>query len=352
MNPIKPIYDYLILSYIPSFYKINLFNEISKKANIKVLFVSENYTEREKSFVEGKHHYNYSIISKGNIENRNILATSLRIIKEIQSTSYKKLIISGWDLPEFWVASSISPTQKNCLIVESSIKDSSTSPTKTLMKKIFLNRISTAFASSESSKALLDKLSFKGKILITKGVGIINKNQHCLKIKKPYTGSFIFVGRFVQEKNLLTLVKVFNSIPHLKLTLLGDGPLRQKLVKIAKSNIAFHPMVPNIQVFKFLKKIDFLILPSTKEPWGLVVEEALYCGIPVIVSQNCGAKDLITHGENGYIFNPSKPTELKNLLTNITGATYNKMTEKQYCNIIDKKDKHQINSYLRALKHE
>lgn len=50
---------------------------------------------------------------------------------------------------------------------------------------------------------------------------------------------------------------------------------------------------------------DILILPSYHEPWGLVVNEAMAAGLPVIVSNECGSSlDLVRDGENGYVLSP------------------------------------------------
>jgi glycosyltransferase involved in cell wall biosynthesis len=52
-----------------------------------------------------------------------------------------------------------------------------------------------------------------------------------------------------------------------------------------------------------MRSCDALILPSRDEPWGLVVNEAMTCGVPIIASDICGCvDDLVFHGRNGYIF--------------------------------------------------
>jgi 1,2-diacylglycerol 3-alpha-glucosyltransferase len=52
-------------------------------------------------------------------------------------------------------------------------------------------------------------------------------------------------------------------------------------------------------------------LPSVSEPWGLVVNEAMACNLPVIVSNRCGCvDDLVEPGANGFIFDPACPDEL------------------------------------------
>ena len=52
------------------------------------------------------------------------------------------------------------------------------------------------------------------------------------------------------------------------------------------------------------------MLPSTFEPWGLVVNEALAAGLPVLVSEACGCVPELVDTKNGYVFNPNKQDEL------------------------------------------
>jgi glycosyltransferase involved in cell wall biosynthesis len=56
---------------------------------------------------------------------------------------------------------------------------------------------------------------------------------------------------------------------------------------------------------------NVLVLPSTSEPWGLVVNEAMACGLPVIVSDRCGCvADLIDDGKTGFVVDPAHPDQL------------------------------------------
>ena len=70
-------------------------------------------------------------------------------------------------------------------------------------------------------------------------------------------------------------------------------------------------------------KSDIFILPSMSEPWGLVVNEALLCGLPVIVSNKCGsAPELVKDGKNGFTFNPESRSELEDLMLGFIDNNY------------------------------
>ena len=74
---------------------------------------------------------------------------------------------------------------------------------------------------------------------------------------------------------------------------------------------------------------DVLVLPTTYEPWGLVISEALACGLPVITSALAGAADLITSGKNGILLqNPRSVMELAQALHNVVRRkTLNEMKQ-------------------------
>jgi glycosyltransferase involved in cell wall biosynthesis len=142
------------------------------------------------------------------------------------------------------------------------------------------------------------------------------------------SNNFIFVGRLIAFKNLPAFLTAFaeaqKQSPNADkwgIILLGDGPEREPLAKQIQQlsltdAVKLLPGRPWFQVPDVLALSDVLVLPSLSEPWGLVVNEAMTCGLPVIVSNRCGcAHDLVHQGENGFVFNPDQPTELTQYLT-------------------------------------
>jgi glycosyltransferase involved in cell wall biosynthesis len=85
----------------------------------------------------------------------------------------------------------------------------------------------------------------------------------------------------------------------------------QEAAESGLSGIRFMGGMPWHEVPTYLAQADVLILPSLSEPWGLVVNEAMVCAMPVIVSRNCGCvDDLVRHGQNGFSFKAQKVEEL------------------------------------------
>jgi glycosyltransferase involved in cell wall biosynthesis len=311
-------YDIIYLTNIPAFYKINLFNRIVENRKIFVVFIEDNSRDRNDDFVKGDRNFDYVTL-----DGKNIMSQILIIKKLLRRLNYQVLIIDGWDYVLYWFSAFMSPKKKNAVVVESSIFDSQTSGLKGLFKKIYLSRISKSYASGTSQKQLLHALRFKGSIVITRGVGIFNFNKQPTYCPKEEIKNFIFVGRLSSEKNLEFLIQTFNKLPEYNLNIVGYGPLESKLKKIAFPNVKFHGAIDNTLLQSFYNENDALILPSISEVWGLVVEEALNNGLPVIVSDKVGcAGEILIPEYNGIIFSLSEDQSLKEAIIKMADVEY------------------------------
>lgn len=341
------MYDYIIVTHIPAFYKVNLYNELAKKLKIFVVFIASNTNEkRADDFTTLQNaNFSYELLSDGDFQSRDVKSNIKKLKTIFKNNEYRRLLVSGWDLKEFWYLVMFYPKSKNCLALESTILESTPKGFKGWIKKVLLSRISTVFASGNLHVELLKALSFKGNIKITKGVGIINKPTF-EKVKKEYQKRFLYVGRLSSVKNLETLIKVFNQLPNHHLTLIGDGEEKEHLKSLANQNISFEPPIENSKLqIEFLNH-DIFILPSISEPWGLVVEEALYFGQPVMVSKNCGSVELVKSEGNGYVFEPMDMEEIKSLILGVDDVVYQKLVDGVSGFSVDEKDVGQVESYI------
>ena len=311
-------YDTIYLTNLPAFYKINLFNEINKKKKILVIFTGEDAGIRNQDFYHGAMLFDYY-----NLKEYNLLRKNLKMMRILFSTSYKELVLGGWDSLSLWIAVLFSAKTKNSLMIESSEFESKTDGLKGIVKRIFLNRINKIYASGTSQKKLVEKLGFKDEIRLTKGVGIFNIIPQPPYIKKNKVKSFLYVGRLSPEKNLFYLIETFNNISHLELNIIGTGPLEKLLKEIARENINFLGAINNKELSIIYQKNDVFILPSISEPWGLVVEEALNNGLPVILSNNVGCStEIIKNDYNGLIFTIDEIGSLKQCIEKIQDINY------------------------------
>jgi glycosyltransferase involved in cell wall biosynthesis len=119
----------------------------------------------------------------------------------------------------------------------------------------------------------------------------------------------LFCGRFIKQKGLYELLEAFQRLerPNKNLVFVGGGELEQDLKDYVTANdiksVHFFGFQSRKDLPKYYAMSDVLVLPSWRETWGMVVNEALCFGLPVIVSDQVGAApDLIKIGSNGYTF--------------------------------------------------
>jgi L-malate glycosyltransferase len=144
-----------------------------------------------------------------------------------------------------------------------------------------------------------------------------------------------FVGRFVEEKGLLTLVEALAGLADQpwKLLLLGRGPLQSSLLEMAgekgiREKLILVESVPHDRVYQYINLMDTLVLPSQttykfktltaagwKEQFGHVLIEAMACKVPVIGSDSGEIPNVI--GEAGLVFPEGNVSELRKCLSQL-----------------------------------
>lgn len=127
--------------------------------------------------------------------------------------------------------------------------------------------------------------------------------------------NFGYLGYFSERKGLYELihcVELISTKTPISLHIAGDGELKGFLKKKESKHIRLHPYIDKNHKFDFFSLIDFIILPSHKDPWGLVINEAMAHGVIPIVSDAVGAKEMV--GDIGYIFKGGSSSSLNSAL--------------------------------------
>lgn len=140
---------------------------------------------------------------------------------------------------------------------------------------------------------------------------------------------FLVSSRFIRCKNLdrlLSAYAVYRSAIDRpwRLIILGDGPLRPELEALVAekglSDVVFAGFRQINEIPAYYGRASAFVHPTLRDTWALVVNEAMACGLPILVSTGAGcATDLVESGSNGYTFDPTNERELAALMTTISG---------------------------------
>jgi glycosyltransferase involved in cell wall biosynthesis len=117
----------------------------------------------------------------------------------------------------------------------------------------------------------------------------------------------LYVGYFNRRKGLPTLLQAFQQVAGAedRLVLVGDGPDKSRLQQIAGGNgrIQFPGYLEGAQKSSWYTAADLFVLPTLHDPWGLVVNEAMAFGLPIITTEAAGCAELVQ--ENGRVVPPN-----------------------------------------------
>lgn len=214
-----------------------------------------------------------------------------------------------------------------------------------LLKSRFVSRYDAAFVGGASSSLYLQTLGLPGDRIVP-GYDVIDVEAFCSRCddargirahvlsRWALPGAyFLFVGRLVQEKNLGRLVDAYaaydssigDDTEPWSLAICGSGPEEDRLrcrvdvlPRQIRKKILLFGLVRQPEIVDFYACASCLVLPSTSESWGLVVNEAMACGLPVLASRRAGcAADLVQNGETGWLFEPDRTAELTRLMLHI-----------------------------------
>lgn len=140
----------------------------------------------------------------------------------------------------------------------------------------------------------------------------------------PY---FLTVMRLLGVKNLPALLRAHAAYRAAAggdaggawpLVVVGDGPLREDLERLAGPGVTFAGFQQVEALGAYYGHAGAFVLPSVKDTWGLVVNEAMASGLPVLVSTGAGcAHDLVRDGANGFTFAPADAARLAELLARV-----------------------------------
>jgi glycosyltransferase involved in cell wall biosynthesis len=232
---------------------------------------------------------------------------------------------------------------------ESTQWDEVRNPIKEWIKRRIIGLFSSALVGGTPHRAYMQELEmpadriFLGYDVVDNGFFSEKPEElggRSLKLDKDMRPYFLASARFIEKKNLPTLLGAYfryrkltesstldarpsTGVSPWNLILLGEGAMRSELEKL-RSELGLGDCVqmPGFKQYEELPSYyahaGTFIHASTTEQWGLVVNEAMASGLPVLVSNRCGcAVDLVKNGENGWTFDPNDEELMADLMLRI-----------------------------------
>lgn len=190
-----------------------------------------------------------------------------------------------------------------------------------LICRDFCNRCNMVIAPSQLVVNYLRRIGVKSPTTcVPTGIDLnefANLNHNWLRenyaINETQT-TLLFVGRLGKEKNVHFLLKAFieinNIYPETVLILVGQGPQEEALKRFCRKNkisekVFFTGVLPRHKIVHCYASADLFIFPSVTETQGLVIGEAKAAGLPVVAIRAFGPAEIVSHGEDGLLTDPS-----------------------------------------------
>lgn len=161
---------------------------------------------------------------------------------------------------------------------------------------------------SESTKLELHELGFDNVSVVSEGISVRPLSE---VPDKPARPTFIYLGRLTRAKKPEDAVAAFGLakkvLPSARLWVVGEGYMRKRLEKGAPNDVEFMGGVTESEKFRLLRDSHILLVPGTREGWGLVVSEANAMGTPAIAYDVPGLRDSVLHEKTGIVLKENTP---------------------------------------------
>jgi glycosyltransferase involved in cell wall biosynthesis len=319
----------LFLTNIPSPYRVDFFNELGKQCDLTVVFERSSASDRNKLWNSDKI-TNFKSIMLKSIKIGTDASLSFEVIKYLKDASFDHIIFGVYHTPTAMLGMEYLSLKKRQFILSSDggfIKEDSILKFK--MKTHFISKASAYFSSGKMTSDYLQYYGALGKKIYSYPFTSIRSEdilqepvsqmqRACIKEKLGINEEkvIISVGQFIYRKGYDILLNACRDIDSkIGVYIIGGEPTEEYL-KLKKDYVLEHVHFVGFkkkeELQEFYDIADLFVLPTREDIWGLVVNEAMAYGIPVITTNMCIAGlELIENEVNGYIV----PVEESNYLS-------------------------------------
>jgi glycosyltransferase involved in cell wall biosynthesis len=333
----------LLLTEIISPYRIPVFNAVAQRADIDlhVIFLAEtDATMRDWRVYKDEIQFSYQVLPsfRRRWAGYNFLLNR-GLNKALQRFGPDVILCGGYNYFASWQALRWASRRAVPFVVwvESNAYDHRRHlPAVEFLKRKFLSACDAFVVPGIASRNYLKSFQIPEELIFTAPNAVDNEffAGTAAAVKKASRNGynlpprfFLYVGRLVREKGVFDLLAAYATLPaglrsEIGLVFVGSGAAETQLRNNARSiqpgHVHFAGFVHKDELARFYAFSDVLVFPTHSDPWGLVVNEAMACGLPVISSDVAGCSaDLVNDGWNGRVIPPRDVTQLASAMQDL-----------------------------------
>lgn len=301
-------------------YRIDFFNELGKLCDLTVVFGIKNKGFNETWMTAKSTHFNSMFLKSNKIE---LSVSKFQVLKMFNKKKYDLFVVDGYsDFAGMYIIEALRIKRIPFILNSdgSFIKEGNFF--SSIIKRHFITSASYWNCSGEYTKKTLihygaaaDKIStyplssiFENDLL-SNPISIKEKQVLKKELGISQTKIAIAVGRFIYSKGFDNLIKAWekcNFSNEYGLYIIGEGILKEEYEKVISDlnikNIKVISFKQSDELIKYYKASDVFVMPTRSDVWGLVINEAMACGLPIISTNKCiAAIELVNDFENGFI---------------------------------------------------
>ncbi|MDP3464758.1 MAG: glycosyltransferase family 4 protein [Sulfuricurvum sp.] len=304
----------VIVTNIPAPYRLPIFEKIAKKLGDNFLVIFAARTEPNRSWNIGKLNFKHLFLNENITEKSdgfNYVHNNPDIWKHLKKFNPDVIITTGFNPTHLyaWMYAKLF-AKKHIPMTDGTLEsEKHLSPLHKIIRKLVYATSHAFIGASTSSLKLFRNYNIPKESIFQSHLCINNEHfQNTLKFDdRPY--DLMFSGQLTERKLPFLFAdiakKVSDQIKGIKVLILGDGPLKKDLLERLKNdNIDYEyaGFVEQKMLPLYYSQAKLFLFTTRLDPWGVVANEALASGTPVIVTPHAGvADDLVQNSFNGYV---------------------------------------------------
>lgn len=309
----------LWLTNIPSPYRVAFFNELGKQCELTVLFEKRSAADRDDSWKKFDiQNFKAEFLKGWKLGGKAVLCPGVGAY--LRRNRYDKVVVTNFSNPTGILAIALMKLRKIPYVVESDGGFAGSGKgAKEALKTWLLSGAQQCFSTAREHDKYYrtygvsqDRIvrypftSLKEGDLLRQTVSLAEKTELRKKLGIREEKCIVSVGQFIRRKGYDVLLDALAEADRsVGCYIVGGVPTEEYLAQVERLgliNVHFVGFKQKAELAQYYMAADAFVLPTREDIWGLVINEAMAYGLPVITTDRCIAGlELVKNGENGYI---------------------------------------------------